>query len=332
MELKLEVDEKEKRYSQLSQQLDQINQLRECELTEYVITSSAAVNASDDVSSNRRNLFVCSFLGCGMMLTAPFLVMELLRLRPSPILVISRRWNLPVLGNHPGYAGNTAGRNGVGSQDLRLMALRIQQSLRRPTGRVVLFSGLDHEESPLGLIRSLSYCLAQREETVLMVQIPPTLAASGGLRFGNDSSFKAGRPGVSEFLSENIEDPCSLVIDTGVTGIDFLPGGCSAVGSEAMASSRLTGLIEQFRGKYSMIILSGPSTLYPADLQMLAARADGIVFTVNEHSVNAVYGNEVIGDLLELGAPVLGLAEQPTASGNVASSVESPSALALASR
>lgn len=332
MELKLEVDEKEKRYSQLSQQLDQINQLRECELTEYVVTSSAAVNAADDVTSNRRNLFVCSFLGCGMLLTAPFVVMELLRLRPAPIQVISRRWNLPVLGNHsPGYAGNAAARNGVGSQDLRLMALRIQQSLCRPTGRVVLFSGLDHEESPLGLIRSLSYCLAQREETVLMIQIPPTLAASGGGRFNSDASFKAGRPGVAEFLAENFDDASSLVISTGVTGIDFLPGGCSAVASEAMASSRLTELIEQFREKYSMIILCGPSTLYPADLQMLAARADGIVFTVNQDSVNSVYGNEVIGDLLELGAPILGLAEQLQVAGNVAGSLENPPALVLAS-
>lgn len=333
MELKLEVDEKEKRYSQLSQQLDQINQLRDCELTEYVVTSSASVNSSDDVSSNRRNLFVCSFLGCGILLAAPFVVMELLRLRPAPIQVISRRWSLPVLGSHsPGYSGNAAARNGVGSQDLRLMALRIQQSLVRPTGRVVLFSGLDHDESPLALIRSLSYCLAQREETVLMIQIPPTLAASGGFRFNSDGSLKARRPGVAEFLAETSEDASSLVLSTGVTGIDVLPGGCSAVASEAMASSRLTGLIEQFREKYSMIILCGPSTLYPADLQMLAARADGIVFTVNQDSVNSVYGNEVIGDLLELGAPILGLAEQPAATGNAAASFDSSPSLALASR
>jgi hypothetical protein len=259
--------------------------------------------------------------------------MELLRLRPAPIQVISRRWNLPVLGSHsPGYSGNAAARNGVGSQDLRLMALRIQQSLVRPTGRVVLFSGLDHDESPLALIRSLSYCLAQREETVLMIQIPPTLAASGGFRFNSDGSLKARRPGVAEFLAETSEDASSLVLSTGVTGIDVLPGGCSAVASEAMASSRLTGLIEQFREKYSMIILCGPSTLYPADLQMLAARADGIVFTVNQDSVNSVYGNEVIGDLLELGAPILGLAEQPAATGNAAASFDSSPSLALASR
>jgi hypothetical protein len=333
LELKLEVDEKEKRYSELSQQLDQINQLRECELTEYVVTSPAAVNAVDDVSSNRKNLFVCSFLGLGLLLTTPLIAMEVMRLRPSPITVISRRWNLPVLGSHsPGSSGGSGPGGSVGSQDLRLMALRIQQSLSRASGRVVMFSGLDHSESPLGLIRSLSYCLAQREESVLMIQIPPTLEAAEGWRSGNEGSFKAGRPGVAEFLASGSGDATAFVISAGVAGIDFLPGGCSAVASEAMASSRLTGLIEQLRAKYSMIILCGPSTLYPADLQMLAARADGIVFTVNPDSVNSVYGNEVIGDLLELGAPILGLAEQPQSTGSFGSVMDHQSVANLAVR
>lgn len=328
MELKLEVDEKEKRYSQLSQQLDQINQLKECELTEYVVTSSAAVNAVEDVSSNRRNLFVCSFLAFGVLLTAPSIAMELLRLRPSPVDVISKRWNLPVLGSHsPGSTRERCSQSNVGSQDLRLMALRIQQSLSRPAGRVVLFAGLDHDESPLVLIRSLSYCLAQREETVLIIQIPPTHAATENPGEVAEASFKSRRSGVAEFLAGDMDDASALVFTSGVKGIDCLSGGCSAVASEAMASRRLTDLIEQFRAKYSMIILSGPSTLSPADLQMLAARADGIVFTVNQNSVNSVYGNEVIGDLLELGAPILGLAEQPpqvsrTVSGPVANGRE----------
>jgi hypothetical protein len=258
--------------------------------------------------------------------------MEVMRLRPSPITVISRRWNLPVLGSHsPGFSGN-AGPNGIGSQDLRLMALRIQQSLSLPSGRVVMFCGLDHDESPLGLIRSLSCCLAQREESVLMIQIPPTLEAAEGWRFGNEGSFKAGWPGVAEILASGSEDATTFVISAGVAGIDFLPGGCSAVASEAMASSRLTGLIEQLRRKYSMIILCGPSTLYPADLQMLAARADGIVFTVNQHSVNSVYGNEVIGDLLELGAPILGLAEQPHYTGSMGSAVDNQNVAQLSVR
>ena len=191
------------------------------------------------------------------------------------------------------------------------MALRIQQSLFRPKGRVVLFSGLDHEESPMTLIRLLAACFAQREETVLMVQTQPWQTADGEKNLNDESVQPIGRPGVAEFLAGDYEDAGQLVIGTGVRGIDFLPGGCALAAPEAMASSRLTELIDQFRENYSMIILCGPSTLHPADLQMLAARADGIIFTVNRKSVRAVYGDEVIGDLIELGAPILGFAEQP---------------------
>ncbi len=53
------------------------------------------------------------------------------------------------------------------------MALRIQQSLYDPRRGVVLFCGLDHEESPMVLIKSLSKCFVQREESVLMIQTQP---------------------------------------------------------------------------------------------------------------------------------------------------------------
>jgi hypothetical protein len=48
--------------------------------------------------------------------------------------------------------------------------------------------------------------------------------------------------------------------------------------------------------------------------------------------VNSVYGNEVIGDLLELGAPILGLAEQPQSTGNVGSVMEHQNVASLALR
>lgn len=314
MELKLDVDEKEKRYSQLSQQLDQINQLRDCELSEYAVTAPAAVHAGEDVSSNRRNLFVCSFLGCGLLLSAPLVFTEIQRLRPAPVKMISRRWNLPILGTQATnlhLEDNPSDNAMIGRQDVRLMALRIQQSLSRPGGRVVLFSGLDHEESPLNLIQSTACCLAQREEKVLIIQMVPTRGESG---VGNNYpgyNHQTIPSGVAELLAGSCENASSLVTSTDTPGVDFLPGGGSGIALEAMASSRLSGFIEQFRDLYSMIILCGPSTLHPADLQMLAARADGIVFTVNHSSVRSIYGDEVIGDLIELGAPILGLAEQP---------------------
>ena len=191
------------------------------------------------------------------------------------------------------------------------MALRIQQSLCLPQGRVILFSGLDHEESPLALIRPLAKCFADREESVLIVETMPVLVIEGNSSLHRELPRNIVRPGVADFLQGDYSDARSLVMRTSHAGVDFLPRGSTAFASEAIASRRLTSLIEEFRRSYSLIMLCGPSTLHPADLQMLAARADGIVFTVNRQSMQDVYGNDVMRDLIELGAPILGFAAQP---------------------
>ena len=314
MELESELKYREQQYADLSRQWDQINQIKECQLPEYVVQRAASY-VVDGEKSDRKKLFAFAFLGSGLVLLIPSAVFELLRMRPTPINVVSRRWNLPVLGVQPlaNQAKTETRELAANSQhELRLMALRIQQSLFRPKGRVVLFSGLDHDESPMSLIRSLAKCFSQREESVLIIQTLPTPSEVSGAKFEHQHEQKSGRPGVAEFLNGEYEDAAELVVGTGFTGIAFLPGGCAVGASESMASSRLTSLIDQFRESYSMILLCGPSTLHPADLQMLAARADGIVFTVNKQSLHTVYGDEVIGDLIELGGPILGFAEQPS--------------------
>ncbi len=312
MQSESELQQKEAAYGRLAQLLDQIRQLRGCTIAEYVVSSDAVVYDLFDVKSNRNKLFAFTFLGCGLVLSIPSFLIEMMRMRPTPVNVVSRRWNLPVLGIQSSGQPTKAGKKeqaAMSQHELRLMALRIQQSLFQPTGRVVLFSGLDHEESPMTLIRSLAKCFSQREESVLMIQtVPCQLEMSK-----HASGEKKGRPGVAEFLAGEVQEVDSMILNTGIAGIDFLPGGCTVTASEAMASSRLTTLIDQFRERYSMIMLCGPSTLHPADLQMLAARADGIVFTVNKKSLTTVYGEEVISDLIELGAPILGFADQPGA-------------------
>ena len=313
MELESDLTQKESKYSALLQQLDQVNQMKDCQLSEYIVSRPATLSL-DGEESNRKKLFAFALLGSGLFLLIPSAVIELLRLRPTPINVVSRRWNLPVLGVQSPDVRSKAescALSSMSQHELRLMALRIQQSLFRPKGRVVLFSGLDHDESPMGLIRSLASCFSQREESVLIIQALPCQLEIATAKANGNNAQRPVRPGVAEFLAGEYDDATQLVKKTGVVGVDFLPSGCTVTASEAMASSRLTALIDQFRENYSMILLCGPSTLHPADLQMLAARADGIVFTVNKRSLKTVYGAEVISDLIELGAPILGFADQP---------------------
>lgn len=309
-----ELTQKELQYSRLQQQLLEINQLKDCQMSEYIVRISAEVDEKTDIKSNWKKLFALVFLGCGLLLASPSMVIELLRLQPSPVDVISRRWNLPVLGVQARKLHVSAGRDArisSSQQELRLMALRIQQSLFLRHGRVVLVSGLDHHQSPMDLIRSLAICFSQREESVLIIETLPCQPETNWVTNSHEKhNLGLGRLGVAEFLAGDDEDARHFVVSTGLPGIAFLPGGSRATTTEAMASKRLTSLIDQCRESYSIILLCGPSTLQPADLQMLAARADGIVFTVNRQSMQNVYGEKMIGDFIELGFPILGFTEQ----------------------
>ena len=77
--------------------------------------------------------------------------------------------------------------------------------------------------------------------------------------------------------------------------------------SEGLASSSLTNLLGECRQRYTLILVAGPSTNHPSDLQMMSARADGILFTVPPTGRFTGNGEEVVRDLLEMGAPVIGI-------------------------
>lgn len=189
------------------------------------------------------------------------------------------------------------------------MALRIQQSLFLRQGRVVLFSGLDHHQSPRDLIRSLAICFSQREESVLIIETLPGQPEINWVGNSNEKhNSKLGRVGVAEFLAGDDHDPQHFVMNTGLAGIEFLPGGSRATTTEAMASKRLTSLIDHCRERYSIILLCGPSTLQPADLQMLAARRRHRIYGQSAEHAERLR-RKMIGDLIELGVPILGLTE-----------------------
>jgi hypothetical protein len=208
------------------------------------------------------------------------------------------------------------------------LALRIQQSLRRP-GAVIVFSLLSHAESPLSLICKLAICFAEREELVLVVDAGSTLAQSravlASLFHGTPHRTPDGAPldptlvdegsnassmatfGVSDFLCHEELEMGDLVLHTKFPRVDCIHGGVCPPPREGLASRRMTELLEQSRGRYTMILVAGPSTKSQTDVQLLAARADGMLFTVSPNTPISSRGHEVIQDLIDLEAPVMGL-------------------------
>jgi hypothetical protein len=215
---------------------------------------------------------------------------------------------------------------------VRMLTLRIQQSCHRP-GSVVLFSSLDSNFSTVPLMATVAECLAEREERVLIIDavcprralIPvlnvlssdelPALPLNGKKTRGpkqsgttpesktaNGTSF-----GLSEYLSEECEDIGELVQPTGCPGVDLIASGSSGFSREAMASSCLTQLLNACRKNYTMVLVHGPAADSAADLQMLTARADGVVLTATKECSKDPRSRDVVQDLLDLGAPLIGL-------------------------
>jgi Mrp family chromosome partitioning ATPase len=113
--------------------------------------------------------------------------------------------------------------------------------------------------------------------------------------------------GVSDFLCHEELEMGDLVLHTKFPRVDCIHGGVCPPPREGLASRRMTELLEQSRGRYTMILVAGPSTKCQTDVQLLAARADGMLFTVSPNTPISSRGHEVIQDLIDLEAPVMGL-------------------------
>jgi uncharacterized protein involved in exopolysaccharide biosynthesis len=323
-------------YKQLVRsQLQALRQIKASPVKELSIVSKATWDGK--ATSTFKKLFALAFIAVGLVLAAPVFGCEYYLSRESAADETARRFGLPLLSRGALSSRLKRKKTGEfalsrtsddGEDSLRLLALRIQQSLRRP-GAVIVFSPLEHEESPISLICKLAVCFAEREELVLVVDAGATLADSrsvlAALFHGTPHRTAEGRPldptlvdsaasesqmatfGISDFLCNEDLEIGDLALHTKFTRVDCIHGGVCPLPREGLASRRITELLELARGRYSMILVAGPSTRNQTDIQLLAARADGMLFTVAPNSPITNRGHEVIQDLIDLDAPVMGL-------------------------
>jgi Mrp family chromosome partitioning ATPase len=315
-------------------QLQALRQIKASPVKELSIVCKATWDGKP--TTTFKKLFALAFMGISLVLVAPVFGAEYYLSRESPADETARRFGLPLLSRgalssrlkrHKTGEFALSRTSDDGEDSLRLLALRIQQSLRRP-GAVIVFSPLEHDESPISLICKLAVCFAEREELVLVVDAGATLAESRSvlstLFHGTPHRTAEGRPldptladgstetpmatfGISDFLCNEELEIGDLVLHTKYTRVDCIHGGVSPQPREGLASRRITDLLELSRGRYSMILVAGPSTRNQTDVQLLAARADGMLFTVAPNSPISNRGHEVIQDLIDLDAPVMGL-------------------------
>ncbi len=335
-ETKREVDEAEKQQNALTIQRDGLRQLADSRLREWTVSVPAS-NDTAQLDTNRLKLFVLVFAFFCFAFSAPLLVAEWRIQTGSPQVQFARALRVPVLAERilddfspQQRRANAKARVAIDqTETVRMLTLRIQQSCHRP-GSVVLFTSLDCNFSAAPLMATVAECLADREERVLLVDavcpnrtllpVLDVLSRENALKTMNgnhgqpakNTPVAQGSPqpiaaGLSEYLAEECEDVSDLIRPTGYPGVDLIPSGRIGFAREAMASTCLTQLLTTCRKNYTMVLVHGPAVDCTADLQMLTARVDGIVLAATKSVGKDAKVRASVQELLDLGAPIIGL-------------------------
>ena len=337
-QLKVAIDAR----TRLRNQLDNIRRGEETDFNEMTVLTPASWQTTE-ASEGRGKLFAFTFAGCFMALVLPVFALEHFFPSGDPAEKAAKSLGLPRISQGT-FISNRASKDRrhlhpVNTEAMRLLALRIQQSVHGP-GAMVLFSGLNHAKSAIPMISYLAECLSRREEKVLIVDacersdeaqndlgndesVADVMVRNGSPRVtspadgngkangeklpANLDGSAAGVVGLADFLRRRDIGADEMICTTSIPGVDIIPSGSGAFPREGLAASCLTTLFEECRQRYTMILVAGPSTQHPSDLQMMSARADAIFFTVPPNGRPAGEGETVIRDLLDLGAPVVGI-------------------------
>jgi Mrp family chromosome partitioning ATPase/uncharacterized protein involved in exopolysaccharide biosynthesis len=338
--------EAENQEQALAMQLDNMRQLEKCRVREWTVSMKAS-DETTEVYSNGKKIFAASFFLLCLTLSSPLFLAEWYARRESPQVLFARALRLPMLAENvlqyllPSRSGpldlQRLGDHQL--ESLRMLALRIQQSAHR-AGSVILMSSLDASASAAPLMTAVAQCLAQREERLLLIDavsserspyplaslLPtrqaqpdapeieePAMVDSQGDRQPphpreSDSTALVPSPGLAEYLADSQRfEVNDLIRHSGCDGIDVIASGSVPFSREAMASSALTGLLEQCSRNYTLVLVNGPAARWSADLEMLTARADGVVLMATPRVKNDASARAVVNDLIELEAPLVGV-------------------------
>lgn len=217
---------------------------------------------------------------------------------------------------------------------VRTASLRIQQSAREGA-TVVLVQPL--ADSVCDAAADLAECLTKRGEKVVVVETSADhgdLAATRFIAASEDDSpatvladwvgprgrvpaesqpeaprggaaVALAETGLSEWLADP-ELPVEEVVRRGRM-FDWVAVGATPLPIEAYADPRLSQLLEHLRRSHSVVLVVGPRAEASIDVEMLAARADSVLFVSAPGRTPSPGASRTLAALRERRAPVLGL-------------------------
>jgi len=279
-------------------------------MTAGVTVYQPAIPSLEPASSTAPKLFLGVFGLTMALLSTPVLGWNLRRKATASMEGMARELGLPVLAA-PSSSIQQIMRSPLPIDDEypRLLALRIQQSIAKP-GHVLLFSSLSRNADTGSLLSKLAICFAERDERVLLIATDSRFETSTGYRdflAKPDGSDDEPVGGLADYLACAFDEVDDLVAPSMVQGVDCLLSGRQPLPREGLGTRRMTELLEKFRTQYTLVIIDGPSVSQTVDLEMLAARADGIIFTTNGTPADFEHSRDAVRNLMELNAPILGV-------------------------
>lgn len=177
IELTTQIERAEGSVEKITAAIDWVQDMQTLDTPSYEQLSPAtAANAIPD--GNHKKWLAITFGGIGLLLGFPVLLLDLVRRSTTPSEELGRQFGIQMLATPVLVSGR-----GLQAADpeLRLLALRIQQSARHARGSIVLFSSLSDSLSTKELAATVASCLAAREERVLVIDLESIASHRKGL-------------------------------------------------------------------------------------------------------------------------------------------------------
>jgi capsular exopolysaccharide synthesis family protein len=116
------------------------------------------------------------------------------------------------------------------------------------------------------------------------------------------------QPGLAEYLAGRIQEYELLNAEPAFDNVTFVWAGYAAPDPVALLSSdRLEALIESLRLDYDRVVIDTPPISVGADASLLAARADAVLYVVNEPSTTRTDARSGIGQVEKVRAEQIGV-------------------------
>ena len=291
--------------------------------TEFSIVASPTTGEYP-ARTNRKKLFVFICMAIALALSAAILGYDSMRYGLVPAGVRIAQSGLPVLGelqlsNSFARQAEETGSGGARPDErMRGFALHLRQTLG-DAGEVALLTSLQGDQPLRPLLEGLTKCLTARDERVLVIDARPADDGIGELGGFVEAEIIAERfcdfacatdedvrvPTLTDWLAFRYDELTDVILATRITSVDvILPGVMQT--ADDVATVRMSQLMQEVRGKYSLVLLLAPATEHSTDLQILASHATGIVFTYRHTDRIDVRSQEMVKTLAGMGAPVIG--------------------------